>query len=252
MSDEQATATPEPAPPTEAAPAASTETQATAPPSGLATTMDWSTALDTLPVEEIRKHRRFSGILGSEMATQRQAWERTQAAEQRRLAAEENERQMLAQAQSDPVGFAEKWLQGKQGELTARELEGMRGSLRQDFARRLGESYRGLPEWADMTQDEHAKLMEAVQGKADDEVLTAFAAAATNLVAERRSIQRFEEWKKKELDREREAVRKEEAAKLLAKTPGADISRGKTRPDTVDVDSMTPRQFEEHWKKHFT
>jgi len=103
-----------------------------------------------------------------------------------------------------------------------------------------------------MTQDEHAKLMEAVQGKADDEVLTAFAAAATNLVAERRSIQRFEEWKKKELDREREAVRKEEAAKLLAKTPGADISRGKTRPDTVDVDSMTPRQFEEHWKKHFT
>ena len=243
MSDEQAPATPEPAPPAATSDAAATT--ATAP-------ADWSTALDTLPVEEIRKHRRFAGILGSEMATQRTNWERDQKATQQRQAAEEAERQMLAQAQSDPVGFAEKWLQGKQGELTARELEGMRGGLRQDFARRLGESFRGLPEWAEMTQDEHAKLLTAVQGKADDDVLTAFTAAAADLVAERRAKGRFEKWKSTELDREREALRTEEAAKLLAKTPGADISRSKRGSDSVDVDAMSDKEFDKYWRNRFS
>lgn len=189
----------------------------------------WIKALDEADAKELRKHPKFAGILGSELERERRTWGERQALATAEQARKDAEAELERLAEDDPVAFAERFKVDRQQAKLKEELAGLKASARDELARNLGRAYQGVPEWVEFTEREFEELAKAVAGKSDDEVIGAWNAKALELVADKRAGKKFEsrfqEWKDKELAKEREAIRQEEAAKLLANAPKPDVSR---------------------------
>ena len=211
-------------------------------------TPDWTRHLETVDPKELRKHPRVAGMIGSEIerAITRER-ERIQREEGAR-AAQQAQAELERLAREDPATFSERWLSEYEQNKMRTQMDELRGRTRTEFATLIGQAYHNLPEWADVTPEEHQKLAGAVQGLPDDQVIAAYNAAALDLVANRRASKLLSQWREKELPKERETIRAEERAAALSKTDSPGITRPKGVSQRVDVNAMSDADFDEYWR----
>lgn len=214
---------------------------------------DWSSMIDSADPEQLRRHPRIAGIVGDLLSKQKEAdrkrWE-DEAAEKARG----EERSRLKQLrQSDPVGYAE-LMEAREAEQESREaMAKLHRETESQLGKLLGESFRELPEWAELTPEEFDSLARAVAEKPERGV-GAFAQAATRTVAGKIAAKMLADWKAKELGKEREAIRQEEAAKLLKREKSPDMTKPAGAPAkpslaAIPDDAEFNRRYEEELHK---
>lgn len=191
---------------------------------------DWKSLIDTADPNEVRRHPRIAGIVGQEFQRREAELRRQWESELRQRAENERYLEKKQKAIHDPIGFTNEWLADEQKRESETALQQYQREARAEIARAVGKSFIDLPEWAELTAADHEQLVRYVAGKTDDEVIPAYNSAAVHLLAEKRAHKRLADWKQKELEREREAVRKEVSSELLQQGPRPDIRPG--RPTT--------------------
>ncbi len=210
---------------------------------------DLQTLLDQADSKYLRTHPKVAGIIGSEIQRSIAAERKKIQDEEGKKAARAAEEQLQQLAESDPVSFAEHWLTDAQRKKIESQLHELRGQTREEFAASIGKGYHELPEWSTLTADDHESLARTLIGKSDDELLPTFNVHALDLLANKRAQRLVDEWKAKELAKERDAIHQEEAAKLLTNTAAPDTSRAKGTPAKVNVQSMSDKEFDDYWEK---
>jgi hypothetical protein len=211
---------------------------------------DWAKFVETVSSEELRRHPRIAGIAG-ELAQRREAEIRRQIEQEQAEKAAQAERERLRRLRrDDPVAYAEEMESRDELEAAQRNLHRLRGETQQQFLKRITDGLKSLPEWGEMSQDDLAALATALVGKSDDEVLAVFTSKANDLLADKRAMKRFNEWRQKELAKEREAIRTEEAAKLLKGDARPDMMRPKGYPSKFSpADIKDDKQFDEWYER---
>jgi hypothetical protein len=231
------------------APPAVEQTTAPAEAAPVAVTPTWQELVEKADAKELRAHPKFAGILGSEIERARQAERQRLEAEQGTKAARAAEDRLRELARTDPVTFAEQYLSDAQRTDMQRQLDDLRGSTRREQAEAIGRALRDVPEWQHLTQEQHEKLARELLGKTDDEVLPIFFRLASEMVADAKADQRHAQWKDKELAKEREAIRQEEAAKLLKGSEAPALAKPKGAPAGTDIPSMAKEEFDAYWER---
>jgi cytochrome c553 len=217
----------------------------------VAETPTWLQELDKADPKTLRTHPRIAGIIGNEIQKAiADVKERIKADEGRR-AAEEAEAKLRQLAEDDPATFAQQWLTEAQRNDLKRQLEDLRGKTRHELAEKVGQAMHDLPEWKELGDSDMQKVAEACAGKSDDEVIPIFNRTVLELAADRRAKKLFEQWKEKELGKEREAVRTEEAGKLLKGSVAPDQTPPKGTPAKVNVNEMSDAEFDKYWETRF-
>lgn len=188
----------------------------------------WRRGIDEAPIEELREHPRFKGILGSELEARRLTWESQNNARLAAEAAQKFENELLELADKDPDALADRL---KSDVLTRRqqqEVATLRSGERDQIARQIGQSFRALPEWSELTAADHEEFFKALAGKKDEEIIPTFNRVAAERIAEVRSRKQTAAWQSTELEKQREAIRLEEQNKLLVggDRPGIGRARG--------------------------
>lgn len=199
------------------------------------------------PPEEILRHSRLGGILGQRAQAAREQGRKEAAEEAERFARLRAQEELDKLAREDPAEFASRYLSNKEQQRIREEQRTVRDGVRKEFAEQIGKTFQNLTEFQQITPEEFGKLQEAVAGKTDEEALVAFNLAATDIVAERRASNRLKEWKEKELAKEREAVRTEEAAKLLKNGDRPDLRRG-SQPAPFDPSKLSDAEFKKWYE----
>lgn len=213
-----------------------------------AATVDWSAALNGVDPKALRSHPRVAGIIGSEIQTAIARAKAEVLDEQGRQAATAAEQRLRELARTDPIAFAEQYLTTAQQTDLQRQMQTLHAQTREEFAKNIGRGYQALPEMAELSPDELGQLKTALEGVPEDDVIVRFNASLMDLLANRRAQKLHEEWKKKDLSKESEALRKEEAAKLLQAQATPDMASPKGLP-VVDVRSMSDKEFNDYWEK---
>lgn len=203
------------------------------------TTPEWARYLDQAPADDLRRHPKIAGVVGDMVDKALRKWKSDQDGQVSVKAAQEAEAALEKLAKDDPEAFSERFLNDKQRERTLRQFQSLRDDTRAEFAQHVGSAYRDAPGWDEI---DHAALMKAVAGKPDDEVIVAFHKEAmrqlTDINSQKTGKALFNEWREKELPKEREALRKEVAAEFLKKEPRPGLTRGKAAGGTPDWASI--------------
>jgi hypothetical protein len=189
--------------------------------------LDW---LKTASPDEIMANDRIRGIFGSRIQQERERIGRELDSERERTAREQAEAELISLAKTDQFAFAERYLSKNEQERLAKDLDKLKSSTRNEFAKQLGAGYSALPEWNQLTSAEAEHLARAVAGKADDQALIDFNAAALDVIAERRANAKLAKYRETELPKEREAARQEEAGKRLKNGARPSLARGEAAP----------------------
>lgn len=207
--------------------------------------LDWeiiAKALDHVPVEKLRQHSRFSGTVGEAVqravAAKEAEWKAEQAARERD-AEEERLRQLR---RNDPLRYAEEQEQRDQQAQVQRESERQMSEI----AEAIGSSVTAIPEWGEVTPEQFQRLREAVTGKAGKDLFKAFNATAADILSDIRAAKRADAWRAKDLAQEREAIQKEERAKLLSQDRSPDMARAQAYP-TSDEPDFKDRKAWNRW-----
>lgn len=180
--------------------------------------------LEKADPEELRRHPRVAGIVGRMLAQERTAWDQQQRADQERQAREKAEAELEELARTQPLAFADRYLSDKDKARVQEQLATMKASTARSIVEQVGRTF-GTE--FNLTSDELAEVTKALAGKTDDEVVPTFTKTVTRIAAEREAKKLFEQWREKELPKEREALRQEEAARLLKRERGPDMSRSR-------------------------
>lgn len=233
--------TPEPVAPTSDAP----------PIAPAATVSSWQDELDKTDAKSLRSHPKIAGIIGSEIQRAIQLEKQRIATEEGARAAKEAGEHLRKLAQDDPVAFAEEWLTKEQQADIQSQIDNLKGQTRHEFATSIGRAYSNLPEWGELSDADHDTLARAMIGKSEDEVIPIFTHKALDIVAEKRARKLLEQWKAKELPKEREALRQEEAARMLKTSESPDITPSKGLPAKSNVNELSDVDFEKYWKSKF-
>jgi hypothetical protein len=188
----------------------------------------WRKALDEAPPEELRNHPKFWGMVGSELESRRERWERDNSERLAVEAAKKLEEELLDLADRDPDALADRF---KTDVFKRRQEQGvasLRSGAREEMIRNIGQAYRAMPEWAELTPADHQEFYEALAGKKDDEVLPTFNALAAKKIGDVRARKQIDTWRQTDLQKEREAIRLEEQTRLLqgGDRPGIGRTRG--------------------------
>lgn len=208
-------------------------------------------------LDRLTKHPKVSGVIGKHAQRQaqqhaetfRQQYEREKAEEAARAA----EQELLQQAESDPIAFANRFLKEKDAERVKRELAELHTNARKELSAQAVKALSQLPEWGDMTPEEYQRVLhERVANKPDDEALGAFVTAYSEWLADKRATRRLEAWKREELEKEREAIRKEELSKLRDGESAPDLARARRFPASDEPDYKANPQAWNDWyeRKH--
>lgn len=211
--------------------------------------IDWETiekAIDAAPPEKLRKLNRFQGILGSSLHQAKTTWEQERQAAERRQALEQAERDMLELARTQPLEFAERYLTQNEAIKLQKQIENAKQDTAASYMHQIGRSYG---ETFKLTEDDVAKISEELAGKSGDEVLSAFAISAAKIVTAKEAAKMHEEWKAKELKREREALKQEIAAEMLAKETSPSIAKSRL-PANVKPHQLSDEQFDKWYERN--
>ncbi len=218
---------------------------------------DWRTLINDVDAAELRKHPRFAGIVGSEIDRALKRKEADLAAEARRKAEAEQDDEVARLLDENDETLSSRYPKARERLQALREarsqsnLQQQIDEARNALARQLGQGYTSLPEWAEMTADEFATIQQALQNLPPEQQVVTFAQKATELVADKRSKKAIAKWQKDELAKVREAIRQEEAAKLLAQTPSPDTKRASGLPSELDISKMSDSEFQTYWNRRF-
>ena len=248
---EQAPATEAPA--TEAQPATTpTAELQTSPPAE--TTPAWLKELDTADpkqlAEALRTHPRVRGIVGSELQKARDEERRRVGEEQQRLAEERQEAQLRELAKNNPLDFAEKWLGDDAKKSYQRQIDDMSQRERSRMAEQIGRAMRESEFWGDLTPEDHQAVASALVGLSDDAVLPTFNRVVFERALARSSEKRLSEYKQTLLGKEREAIRKEEAANLLNSSAAPSTAAPKSAPGGNPA-QLSDKEFSDWWARKY-
>ena len=207
---------------------------------------DWAKAIEGADAASLRKHPKVAGMIGSEAQRLHQQWvQQGQSSESQRVR-EATEAELLKFSEANADYLKENYpkayehLVNLQQDRTKREVEGFRGRTRDELAQKVGASIRQLPEFAELTQADHDKLVQAVIGKPDDEVIAIYNLTALDIAAEKRLAKVLA----KETVKIREAVRQEEAAKLMKESDAPDLTKPKGPAAKIDTGNMSSKDFD--------
>lgn len=203
-------------------------------------------AIDKATPEQLKKFRRFQGILGSELHRSRQVWEQDQKAQTERQAREQAERELEDMARMRPVEFAEKYLDDKAAGRIQKQLETVKASTAQEYMHQIGTAFG---QEFNLTQEEIEEISKALAGKQNEEVLPAFNVAAAKVVTQREAKRLFEEWRTKELPKERDALKQEVAADMLKKDTAPGVAKSRP-PSTLKPHQLPDDKFDEWYDKN--
>lgn len=225
-----------------------TETPTPEPPPA-AVTPSWQEILETVDPKELRKHPRFAGTLGPEIQRAVQAREQQIKIEEQAIAARAAEENLRKLAQEDPVTFAEQWLSQTEQDNIRQQMSNIHGQAKHEIAVSIGQAYQNIPEWSDLTEADHESLASALAGKSENEVIPIFNQKALELIADKKATKLFSAWKDRELPKVREAIRQEEAAKLLTTSVAPDVTSPKNTPGMIDIHGMSDDEFNKFWQR---
>lgn len=211
--------------------------------------IDWELvqkAIDKASPEQIRQMRRFQGIVGSAIQQSRQAWEREQKDLTERQAKERAEQELLEMAQTRPVDFAEKFISDKEAERVRGQLESLKADTAKQYMRQIGQAFG---QEFQLTGEEIEQISAALAGKSDEEVLPSFNVAAAKVVTQREAKKMFEEWRQKELPKERDALKQEIAAEMLQGDSAPKVTRSRA-PSVLKPQQLPDDKFDEWYEKN--
>jgi hypothetical protein len=214
---------------------------------------DWRKALDEAPYDEIRKHPKFSGFVGTEKARWQQEYDVQQKAKTEAETRQALEHELEELARQNPVAFADKWLGDTEAKKAQERLTGLETKARQDIAAQVGAALHTVEEWAGVIADPDAlaAFTMAPAGKPPEEVIPAVFGKAVDLVAERRARARFEKWKADELPKEREALKAEITAELLSQSDRPDLVRAAARARRGSWEDLDPGpEFDREYERN--
>jgi len=211
--------------------------------------IEWSViekALDKVPADQLRKHKRFAGILGGTLQQAQATWEQNRKNEEARVARERVEQEFIELAQNDPIAFAERFQSQHEADVARRQLENLRQETAQKYMHQIGQSVGNT---FNLTPEDVAKIGEELAGKSDDEVLPAFNMAAIKLVTAREAARMFEEWRNKELPKERDAIKQELAGNALKGQPAPSIRRS-VPPGNIKPHQLPEKEFDAWYEQN--
>lgn len=217
--------------------------------------LDWRTVLEQVDPKELHaipKIRDYiEGVAGEKahrkVLLAQEEWKREQ--EEAKVQQEREKRKRLAR--EAPLEFAEQFLAEEEKAEAQAELDNLKGTLRKEFGKVIGQSFQDVPEWANFTAEDYAQLVKAVEGKDDYEAIAAYNKTMVNIIATKRAEAIHHDRWEKELAKEREAIRQEEAAKLLKQAPQPDLTKPKGTPAAVNLDAMSPKEFDAWYQRTF-
>lgn len=209
---------------------------------------DWAKILETVSPDDLRRHPRIAGIAG-ELAQRREADIRRQIEQEQTERATQAERDRLKRLRTeDPVAYAQEMDAREELEESNQKLAKLKGETQQQFLGRIKAGFEVMPEWKEITQDDLAAIATALAGKGDDEVLGVFTGKVNEILAEKRAIRRFNDWKTKELAKEREAIRTEVSAQLLKGDTQPDLTKPRAHPDGFDPTRLPDDKYNEWYE----
>jgi hypothetical protein len=213
--------------------------------------------LDKADAKELRKHSRIAGMIGSE---RQQAINYFKQHDSKRAATETRDKEEkafldLVEGNTDyikehhPLVFQR--YTSLQQERAGRDIDEIRGKTVHQLAQSIGRALNDVPEWSELSTDDHETIAKELIGKPDDDILPIFNRMAITLVADRRAAKLLEKWKSSELPKEREAIKKELAAQMLKTDEAPDLARSKGQPKpTTNINDMTPAERDKWWENH--
>lgn len=210
---------------------------------------EWVRVIESVPAEELRKHDRISGIVGSEKQAWQKDWAEQQGAKIRLEEAariekerEDAEAELDRLYEQNPLEFADKLQNDRQIQRTQQRVQRLQVEARKAVASQVGAAYHDVPEWAQVIEDPSlvATLTLAVQGKGEDEVIPAWNRAAADAIATIRGRNLAEASIAKRIEQERAAWETEQAANGFVTSDRPQLLRGR------GVATLDP---EPHWLK---
>ena len=192
----------------------------------------WVKALEDAPIEELRKHPRFSGVLGSELERRSKEIEAKTAERVANDARERAEKELLDLADTDPDAFSARF---KQDYQTNRQIQ---ASQRQT-AEILNNTLRRVDGFSELNEEDRgvaAAQAQAVQNAngTDDEVLQAWTAAMMNRIQVRRESKIMESRIAAEAEKRASARIAEQSVARLSSDRGPGLERPRGN-GTVDA-----------------
>lgn len=222
-----------------------------------AVTPSWQELLERADARELRKHPKIAGLIGSELQRAVQDHERRQVAEQEKRVRDMTEQELLKFSEENADYLkanyprAYEHIMGIQQQRAQAEVANLRGRTIGQLAEQIGRAFRDVPEWSELTTNDHEQIARAVIGKPDEEVIGIFNRMALDLVAEKRAQKKHADWKTKDLVKERDAIRLEESGKLLKGSDAPDTTRPKGAPGGLDIRGMSDEEFDKYYNQRF-
>jgi len=213
----------------------------------------WQEELEKADAKELRRHPKIAGIIGSDTQRAIQAYEQRKQADQQAQVRSQTEEEMLKFGEENADYLKQHYpkayehITGLQAQRAQREVQTAQQRAITAVAESLGRSLNDLPEWAERTDEDVQKLAGALQGKSAEEVIPAFNRFVVDFLGEKRASNKHAKWKEAELPKEREAIRQEEAAKLLKGSAAPDTSKPKGEPKT-GIRDMSDEAFDKYWQ----
>jgi hypothetical protein len=220
----------------------------------VAPTPSWKDEISKVDPKELRSHERVAGIIGSEVQKAVQNYERSKLDELNQRARKTQEDDMIRLANENPEyvkehypGFYEIATQTEKRRAMD-EVQGLKGQAVNEFATQVGRAIQDLPEWGERTQEEWDDIAKELVGKSDNEVMSVFNRKVIDLVAKKRTAKAIEDFKAKELPKERAAIRLEIMAEQLKQSDSPDTTRPKSQPGKVNPADMPQADFDKYWE----
>lgn len=206
--------------------------------------------LDKATPEDILRHSRVGGILGNRIQIREQVVRQEEAARALEAARREIEEENLRLADEDPAELARRYKTDKVREREEREKQEQYNKIEQEFSTAIGETFKAIPEFQNLTPEEFNRLQVALEGKTNKrEILAIFTTVGAEIVADRKAEKRLADYRAKELPKEREAIRTEEAAKRLQTSERPDLAKGSSTRTKFDPSKMSDKDFAEFYNK---
>ena len=216
----------------------------------------WQKAIDEAPPEELRKHDRIAGIVGSELAVKQENWRRDWESQQEaRIKAEADanaRRELKALYNKAPLEYADRKYNEDEDKDARDRLTALEENARTEVGRRIGAAYHQHPNWQKVIDNpaEYATLMQAIAGRKDDDVVPAWNLAAAAALARVEATDIAAKKLAEELPKYKAAWEEEAAGRGLATSTRPDISRG-GRTATVDpMPAMNWPQFNSWYERN--
>ncbi len=223
-----------------------------------ATTPSWVKDLETADPDALRKHPRVAAIVGDLVRKNLTSERQRLADENTRAATRTVEQQLLTLLDENEESVTSRYPAVAAHLKALRQTQGQRASQEAHsealnrLAASIGKGFQSLPEWPGLTAQDHETLAKSVAGLADDDVLPAYNARALDLIAERRAEKKAQDRMSKELATERDAIRKEESAKLLQRQNAPSTARPSALPTQADINAMSDKEFDTYWNRRFS